>query len=301
MENITNNKESEILTRLKEDGYVNADNSLNVENLMGRRMQTGNGSIADGDVYVLEQREETASSVTSDATSSLKYYLIYYGENNSTNTNLGLAFEEKEKEEFYEPTDESYFDFDPETGGIALKDSGSYYKDDYPSKMEYRNVGLKTIVVPSTYNGQTVTKIGVVYEGEWVICPGINDYEVEKIILPNTITEICNGSKAEGEDRVNNGAFAYCQKLKEINLPRSLEKIGTVAFGNCEALKEITIPENVTSMGEAIFIGCTSLEKIYVQFNKGEQPEGWNSTWSYGCNATIVYANGETEQLNSES
>ena len=58
MENITNNVESEILTRLKEDGYVNADNSLNVENLMGRRMQTGNGSIADGDVYVLEQREE---------------------------------------------------------------------------------------------------------------------------------------------------------------------------------------------------------------------------------------------------
>ena len=112
MENITNNKESEILTRLKEDGYVNADNSLNVENLMGRRMQTGNGSIADGDVYVLEKRQETASSVTTDETSSLKYYLIYYGENNSASTNLGLAFEGKTEEEFYEPTDESYFEFD---------------------------------------------------------------------------------------------------------------------------------------------------------------------------------------------
>ena len=83
MENITNNVESEILTRLKEDGYVHADNSLNVETLMGRRMQIGNGSIADGDVYVLEQRQITASSVTSDSTENMDYYLIYYGENKS--------------------------------------------------------------------------------------------------------------------------------------------------------------------------------------------------------------------------
>ena len=320
MENITNNTESEILTRLKEDGYVNADNSLNVENLMGRRMQTGNGSIADGDVYVLEQREETASSVTSDETYPLKYYLIYYGENNSTNTNLGLAFEEKEKEEFYEPTDESYFDFDPETGGIALKDSGSYYKDDYPSKMEYRNVGLETIVVPSTYNGQTVTKIGVVYEGEWVIRPGINDYEVKRIILPNTITELGDSHDVTGS--INDGAFAYCENLEEIDLPNSLVKIGdsafgncislstinipekveyigTLAFGGCTSLESIIIPESVTQMGTNVFSGCTSLETINVPFNKGEQPEGWNSAWAYGCNATIVYANGETEQIQS--
>ena len=92
MENITNNVESEILTRLKEDGYVHADNSLNVETLMGRGMQTGNGSIETGDVYVLEQRQITASSVTSDSTENMDYYLIYYGENNSTSTNLGLAF-----------------------------------------------------------------------------------------------------------------------------------------------------------------------------------------------------------------
>ena len=47
--------------------------------------------------------------------------------------------------------------------------------------------------------------------------------------------------------------------------------------------------------------GCTSLETINVSFNKGKQPQGWDSGWSYGCNAKIVYANGETEQLNSES
>ena len=40
---------------------------------MGRRLQTGRGSLEDGDVYVLEQRQSTASSVSSDSNSSLKY------------------------------------------------------------------------------------------------------------------------------------------------------------------------------------------------------------------------------------
>ena len=81
-----------ILERLKTDGYVNQDNTVNVEKLMGKSMQTGNGSIADGDVYVLEQRGITASSVSSDTTSTLDYYLIYYTEEKD-DINLGLAFD----------------------------------------------------------------------------------------------------------------------------------------------------------------------------------------------------------------
>ena len=107
MENITNNTELEILTRLKEDGYVHADNSVNVENLMGRRMQTGNGSIEDGDVYVLEQRQRTASSATSDTNSSMDYYLIYYDED-KTEMNLGMAFEFKEPMYRLQPTEFFY-------------------------------------------------------------------------------------------------------------------------------------------------------------------------------------------------
>ena len=77
MDNIETGNNLAILDRLKTDGYVNEDNSVNVANLMGRSMQTGNGSIADGDVYVLEQRQVTASSVVSDTTEDMDYYLMH--------------------------------------------------------------------------------------------------------------------------------------------------------------------------------------------------------------------------------
>ena len=91
MDAIETGNKTGILARLKTDGYVNEDNTLNVETLMERSMQTGKGSMADGDVYVLEQREATASGVTSDTTSTLDYYLIYYTEEKN-DINLGLAF-----------------------------------------------------------------------------------------------------------------------------------------------------------------------------------------------------------------
>ena len=91
MDSIETGNKTGILARLKTDGYVNEDNTLNVETLMERSMQTGKGSMADGDVYVLEQREATASGVTSDTTSTLDYYLIYYTEEKN-DINLGLAF-----------------------------------------------------------------------------------------------------------------------------------------------------------------------------------------------------------------
>ena len=81
-----------ILERLKTDGYVNENNTVNADTLMERSMQTGKGSMADGDVYVLEQRAATASEVTSDTERTLDYYLIYYTEEKN-DINLVLDIE----------------------------------------------------------------------------------------------------------------------------------------------------------------------------------------------------------------
>ena len=149
MSDVENSTETEILSKLKEDGYVNEDNTLNIERLMGRRLNTGRGSLENGDVYVLEQREETASSVTSDVGGALKYYLIYYGENNSTSTNLGLAFEGKEE---LEPTDPSLFVVSDD-GTITFKYADDYY--DNPNLID-----MEVLVIPKEVDGIVVKEIG---------------------------------------------------------------------------------------------------------------------------------------------
>ena len=92
MEDIENKTSTNILDKLASNGIINEDNTLNVDNLMGKTMKTGKGSIEEGDIYVLEQREKIAS--TSDLTSigDLDYYLIYYN-SDKIDKNLGLAFE----------------------------------------------------------------------------------------------------------------------------------------------------------------------------------------------------------------
>ena len=60
----------------------------------------------------------------------------------------------------------------------------------------------------------------------------------------------------------NNNAFKECNKLQEIQLPESLQRIGYRAFWKCKSLKRITIPDNVESIGLSTFYGCSSLTEI---------------------------------------
>lgn len=66
-----------------------------------------------------------------------------------------------------------------------------------------------------------------------------------------------------------------CERLKEINIPESVQKIGAYAFKSCPALvneefliirdtlvvyggtaEDVTIPDGVTIIGEGAFSGC---------------------------------------------
>lgn len=58
----------------------------------------------------------------------------------------------------------------------------------------------------------------------------------------------------------NEGAFANCTDLTEINITDDVEKMNR-AFVGCISLKKIHIPKSVTNLKEA-FIKCTSLETI---------------------------------------
>ena len=72
---------------------------------------------------------------------------------------------------------------------------------------------------------------------------------IEKVILPQGLTTI-------EED-----AFWWCNKLKEINIPDGATSIGINAFACCKSLKEIFIPDSVKTIEKGAFSYCESLEK----------------------------------------
>ena len=176
---------------------------------------------------------------------------------------------------------ETIFDFDPETGAIALKNANSYYIDHLTGNGEVTK--LSTILIPNEINGVTVKRIGIIRlhiddYGSTSYIQGINSTYVEKIVLPDTIEEICVQ------------AFYGCTNLTDITIQSGVTSIGASAFSGCRSLTNITIPDSVTSIGSSAFEGCSSLTNITI-------PNGVSSIEPYtfyNCNSltniTIPYS-----------
>ena len=62
--------------------------------------------------------------------------------------------------------------------------------------------------------------------------------------------------------KINNYAFFGCKSLTSCVIPASVDHIGDNAFAQCQALKNIQIPAAVATMGNAAFNKCTALETI---------------------------------------
>lgn len=60
--------------------------------------------------------------------------------------------------------------------------------------------------------------------------------------------------------KVDGGAFAYCYKLQEVNLP-NCEAVGTRAFYYCYSISNINLPKCI-SIGELAFTQCSGLSSI---------------------------------------
>lgn len=60
------------------------------------------------------------------------------------------------------------------------------------------------------------------------------------------------------------GSLAFCRrsKLKKVQLPEGLDRIGRDAFSDCDALEEIVIPSSVTTIDAYAFGGCGNLKKV---------------------------------------
>lgn len=95
---------------------------------------------------------------------------------------------------------------------------------------------LEEIIIPSTYNGKTVTTI--VENG----FEGLQS--LKTITIPHSITTI------------EKYAFNNCTVLETADIPDMVSTIGAYAFSNCSSLIKITIPPKLTVVEEYAFYGC---------------------------------------------
>ena len=63
---------------------------------------------------------------------------------------------------------------------------------------------------------------------------------------------------------IGNGAFAYCQDLTGVTLPRSIREIGARAFFECFRLADVSIPYGLRTINDAAFQSCTALTRLTI-------------------------------------
>ena len=96
----------------------------------------------------------------------------------------------------------------------------------------------REVIVPSEYQGEKVTEIGI---------EAFSDVGIESVSLPYGIVEI--------------GIMASynCKNLIHIAILPSVDTICDWVFAGCKRLKMIDIPPSVTLFGEHVFWDCNDL------------------------------------------
>ncbi len=121
----------------------------------------------------------------------------------------------------------------------------------------------KDVVIPESYMGQKITKIGT---------GAFKDKDILSVKLSNNITEI-------GRE-----AFADCDELETVEISSSVVRIYPKAFASCDKLKELVIPSSVEIMGDEILKDC---DNVFVYFRGTIPPEMSQNTFDGSENITI--------------
>lgn len=97
--------------------------------------------------------------------------------------------------------------------------------------------------------------------------------------LPKNLREICDYAFASGPvfteqnqlqeidlpdtlEKIGTGAFYYARHISEIRIPAGVTELGPYAFFECESLTRITLPAGLTKIGEFAFFDCKALRYI---------------------------------------
>lgn len=87
-------------------------------------------------------------------------------------------------------------------------------------------------------------------------------YDADRTRLVSCLTDAAMVIVPKTVRVIGNLAFTRRAKLKKVQLPDGLERIGRDSFSDCDALEEVVIPASVKTIAPYAFGGCESLKKV---------------------------------------
>lgn len=153
------------------------------------------------------------------------------------------------------------------------------------------DLDAETAIIPSTYEGKPVTKIGgdralfldyanlkkiIISDGITHIAASTLSYckNLQSIVIPDSVKTIEADAFSysslryvnipEGVTELPYNIFYKCKELRGVKLPSTLKSIDSNAFSGCTSLKTIIIPEGVTEIKSKAFWECSKLETVYL-------------------------------------
>ena len=100
--------------------------------------------------------------------------------------------------------------------------------------------------------------------------------QIEEIVVPEHVERICEGAFSEcyrlkkveilnGVKEIRANAFYRCVELVEVKISASVKKIGDDAFSNCDRLQTVIIDGVLDHLGYSAFALCPSLERLEIK------------------------------------
>ncbi len=156
---------------------------------------------------------------------------------------------------------------------------------DIAEEVFYDNRKITRVIIPSSvvnigeyafYNCEKITSVEFLGPG----LENIGEYAFKDcenlayMTLPSTLKVIgkeafqnCSITTVDIPDSVlsiGEGAFRYCELLRNISIGNSINNLEQYVFADCDSLINITIPENVLTISVRLFIYCDSLSNLEI-------------------------------------
>ena len=150
------------------------------------------------------------------------------------------------------------------------KNDGSTLRIDYGDGTTEESSSYGTVTFAHTYPdyGSYVVKLKIIEGGgDFTFGKGsqwsgfMGDYEAKKYCA---LTRVYVG---ENILEIGEGSFLYCNSLREISLPTTIENIYCNSFRECSSLEYLVLPPNLSSIDAQVFINTYSLKAIALPFS----------------------------------